>query len=191
MPPPSLVETPSARDTGLRGRKLLFSSPPATDKVKSKRPITVASTKKEIIVEKVSVRAPIQRKGKGVPIKEPIELVDITTPLENPTFKRINKKFKEARTEIAKLKREEFLEKKKLSDLMDMYHGTLEKDKFIEKIFRPLHKHLRNLYKHNMAYQSQIRGLKMELQPFREEMAKNNLDLLAKDATRRRSKVKK
>jgi hypothetical protein len=35
--------------------------------------------------------------------------------------------------------------RKKISDLMDMYRGTLEKDKFIAKRFRPLHKHLRNL----------------------------------------------
>jgi hypothetical protein len=42
-------------------------------------------------VEKVSVRAPIQRKGKSVPIKELIEIVDITTPPENPTFKRLNR----------------------------------------------------------------------------------------------------
>jgi hypothetical protein len=75
----------------MRGRNLLFSSPPAADKVKARIPITRESTKKEIIVEKVSVRAPIQRKGKSVPIKEPIEIVDITTPPENPTFKRLNR----------------------------------------------------------------------------------------------------
>jgi hypothetical protein len=53
FPAPSPVETPSTRATGLRGRKLLFSSPPTADKVKARRPVTRASTKQEIIVEKV------------------------------------------------------------------------------------------------------------------------------------------
>jgi hypothetical protein len=38
-------------------------------------------------------------------------------------------------------------EKKKLSDIIDMYRGTLEEAKIIAKIFRPLHKQLRNLYR--------------------------------------------
>jgi uncharacterized protein YaaN involved in tellurite resistance len=74
---------------------------------------------------------------------------------------------------------------------MDMYRGTLVKAKFIAKIFRPLHRKLRNLYRQNIAYQSQIRGLKMELQPFREELAKKNLDLLAQVSTRRSSRLRK
>jgi hypothetical protein len=69
-------------------------------------------------VEKVIVRSPIQRKGKSVPIKDPIEIVDITTTPENPTFKRPNRQLKEAITEIAKLKREELVEKNKLNELM-------------------------------------------------------------------------
>jgi hypothetical protein len=73
---------------------------------------------------------------------------------------------------------------------MDMYRGTLEKAKFIAKIFRPLHGNLKNLYRHNIAYQSHIRGLKMELQPFIEDLAKKNLDILAKVATKRSSIVK-
>jgi len=87
------------------------------------------------------VEAPIKRKGKGkiVPIKDPIEVVDITTPPENPTFKRLKRQLKEARAKIVKLKREELVEKN-LSDLMDMYHGTLVKAKFIDKIFIPLHR---------------------------------------------------
>jgi hypothetical protein len=129
------VETPSVRATGLRGRKLFLSSPPTNVKVKAKGPVTRPSTKHGSIVDKVSVISPIQRKGKHVPIKEHIEIVDITNPPENPTFKRINRYLKEARNEISKLKREELVENKKLSYLMDMCHGTLEKDKFIAKIF--------------------------------------------------------
>jgi hypothetical protein len=40
-----------------------------------------------------------------------------------------------------------------------------------------------------MAHQAQIRELKIELQPFKEELAKRNLDMLAKFATRRSSRV--
>jgi hypothetical protein len=83
------------------------------------------------------------------------------------------------------------VEKKKLNELMEMYHETIDKAKFIAKRFRPLHRQLRNLYRQNIAYQSQIRRLKMELQPFREELAKKNLDMLAKVATRRSSRVRK
>jgi hypothetical protein len=72
-----------------------------------------------------------------------------------------------------------------------MYRGTIEKDKFIAKRFRPLHRQLRNLYRQNISYQSQIRGLKMELQPFIEELAKRNFDILAKVSTSRSSRVRK
>jgi hypothetical protein len=65
-----------------------------------------------------------------------------------------------------------------------MYHETIDKAIFIAKRFRPLHRQLRNLYRQNKAYQAQIRKLKMELQPFKEELAKRNLDMLAKFATR-------
>ena len=68
---------------------------------------------------------------------------------------------------------------------MDMYRETLVKAKFIAKRFRPLHGQLKNLYKQNIAYQSQIRGINMEMQPFREELAKRNSDVLAQVATRR------
>jgi len=82
-------------------------------------------------------------------------------------------------------------ENKKLSDLMDMYHRTLEEAKFIAKRFRPLHEKLKNLYRKNIAYQSQIKGLTMALQTFKEELAKKSLDILAKVATRRSSRVRK
>jgi hypothetical protein len=48
---------------------------------------------------------PIKRKGKGKieSIEKHIDFIDITTPPENPTFKRMNKQLKEARKEIASL----------------------------------------------------------------------------------------
>jgi hypothetical protein len=76
---PKSVDAPSNKATRLKGRRLLFSSPSIADKVKARRPFTRSSTKKESTVEKMSLKSPIQRKGKSVPIKDPIEVVDITT----------------------------------------------------------------------------------------------------------------
>jgi hypothetical protein len=47
MPDPTPMEVPSRKSTGLRGRKLVFPSPSAADKVKARRPLTRAATKKE------------------------------------------------------------------------------------------------------------------------------------------------
>jgi hypothetical protein len=45
FPTPSPIETPSTRATGLRGRKLLFSSPHVAYKVRARRHVTRASEK--------------------------------------------------------------------------------------------------------------------------------------------------
>ena len=49
------------------------------------------------------------------------------------------RQLREARDEIAKLKREELVGKKNLRDLMGMYGENLVQSKFIAKRFRPLH----------------------------------------------------
>jgi DNA polymerase III delta subunit len=54
-------------------------------------------------------------------------------------------------------------ERKKLKDLMDMYMETIDKARFTTRIFLPLHRQLRNLYRQNRDLQSQIRKLKVEL----------------------------
>jgi hypothetical protein len=91
-PAPKSAETPSTRATGSKGRRLLFPSPSVAVKAKVRRPFTRSSTKKESIEKEDIVEAPIKRKGKGkiVPIEEHIEVIDITTPPENTTFKRMN-----------------------------------------------------------------------------------------------------
>jgi peptidoglycan hydrolase CwlO-like protein len=83
----------------------------------------------------------------------------------------------------------ELVAKKNLNGLMDMYHETIEKARFIAKRFQPLNRQLRNLYRQNKSHQAQIRKLNMELQPFKEDITKRNMDVLAKVATRRSSKV--
>jgi hypothetical protein len=193
MPDPSPVEVPSTKATGLRGRKLVFPSPSAADKVKSRRPLTRAATKQEIPVKNDAVGVSTQRKGKSIVVEKPVEIIDITTPQKesNHTFKRLKRQLKEARDEVDEMKKGELVEKKNLKGLMDLYRETVNKARFIAKRFRPLHRQIRNLYRQNKAYQAQIRKLKMELQPFKEEMAKKNLDMLAKVATRRSSRVRK
>jgi hypothetical protein len=187
------LETPSIRATGSKGRSLIFYSPSVADKAKVRIPYTRSSAKQESIVKEDIVEDPIKRKGKVkiVPIEEHIEVIDITTPPENTTFKRLIRQLREAKDEIHKLKREELVERKKLSDLMDMYYGTLVKSKFISKRFRPLHRQLKNLNRQNITYQIQIRVLNMELHPFREELSKRNLDALDQVAIRRSSRLRK
>jgi len=122
-------------------------------------------------VKEYIVEDSIKRKGKGkiVPIEEHIEVINITTP-ENPTFKRLKKQLKEARTKIAQLKGEGLFEKNNLNDLMDMYIETIHKAIFVAKRFLPLHRKLKNLYRQNKDLRAQIRKLKMELQTFKEEL---------------------
>jgi hypothetical protein len=47
------------------------------------------------------------------------------------------------------LKGEGLAERKKLSGLMDMYQETIDEARFVEKIFLPLHRQLKNLYRQN------------------------------------------
>ena len=133
------------------------------------------------------MEAPIKKKCKGkvVAIEMHIEVIEIISPLENRTFKRMNRQVKEARNEIANLKGEGLVERKKWNDLTDLYLETIDKAKFVEKKFLPLHRQLKNLYRQKNDLQAQIRKLKLELQPFKEELAKMNLDLLAQVARRR------
>jgi hypothetical protein len=75
--------------------------------------------------------------------------------------------------------------------MLDMYEETIDKERFLAKRFFPLHRKLKNVYRQNITHQAEIRKLKAELQPFREEVAKRNLDMLAKVATRRSSRTKR
>ena len=49
----------------------------------------------------------------------------------------------------------------------------------------PLHRKLKNLYIQKKDLQAQIRRLKLELQPFKEELAQRNLNMLDQAATKR------
>jgi hypothetical protein len=60
-------------------------------------------------------------KGKIETVEKHIGVIDISTPLENPTFKRLIRWLRDVRKDISHLKEEELDERKKLKDLMDMY----------------------------------------------------------------------
>ena len=74
---------------------------------------------------------------------------------------------------------------------MDMYKETLELAKFTARIFMPLHRKLRNLYRKNRDLQSHNRNIKVELQPFKDELAQRNLNVLAQAATRRSVRLRR
>jgi hypothetical protein len=193
QPAPELEEIPSAKTTGKKGRKLLFPSPTAAVETKARRPFTRSSSKKETVEQEVITEAPVKRKDKGKieTVEKHIEVIDITTPPENPTFKRLIRQLRDARKEVSHLKEEGLAERKKLKDLMDMYKETIDLARFTTKRFLPLHRQLRNLYRQNKDLQSQIRKLKLELQPFKDELAQRNLNVLAQAATRRSTRLRR
>jgi hypothetical protein len=193
QPAPELAEIPSAKTTGKKGRRLLFPSPTAAVETKSRRPFTRSSTKKETVEKEVITEAPVKRKDKGKieTVEKHVEVIDITTPPDNPTFKRLIRQLRDARKEISHLKGEGLAERKKLKDLMDMYLETIDKARFTTKRFLPLHRQLRNLYRQNMDLQSQIRKLKLELHPFKDELAQRNMNVLAQAATRRSTRLRR
>jgi hypothetical protein len=78
----------------------------------------------------------------------------------------------------------------KLKDMLDLYEETIDKARYMAKRSLPIHRKLKNVYKQKRACQAEIRKLKAELHPFKEKVAKRNLDMLAKVATRRSTKTK-
>jgi hypothetical protein len=134
-----------------------------------------------------------QRKGKSIFIEKRIEIVDITTPQEEsiPTFKRLKIKLKETRDEVDKMIKEYLHVRRKFKEVLDIHCKSIGKENSMAKRFLPLHRKLINIYRKNIYYQSQIKNLKEELWPFKEELANRNMNTLPKFATRRSSRVKK
>lgn len=73
-------------------------------------------------------KASVQKKdkGKGETTEKPVEVINITTSPDNPTFKRLIRQLRDARKEVACLKGERLTERRKMSELMDMYNETLD-----------------------------------------------------------------
>jgi hypothetical protein len=79
----------------------------------------------------------------------------------------------------------------KLKEMLDIYEETIDKSRIMAKRYFLLHMQLKNVYRQKRACQAEIRKLKAELQPFKEEVEKRNLDMLAKLATRRSTGTKR
>jgi hypothetical protein len=110
--------------------------------------------------------------------KKPIETVHVTAPPDNQTFKRLIRKLRDARKEVAHLKEEDMIHKAQMKELMDGYTHTLDLARFAARKAQPLHRQLQNLYRQNRGFQSQNRKLKAELQHFQDEVAQRNLQVL-------------
>jgi hypothetical protein len=57
--------------------------------------------------------------------------------------------------------------------MLDLYEKTIDKARYLAKRSLPLHRQLKNVYRQKRACQAEIRRLKEELQPFKEQVAKN------------------
>jgi hypothetical protein len=124
-------------------------------------------------------------------MKRPVEVINITTPPNNHTFKRLIRQLREARKEVAHLKAESLSEIIKMKELMDMYSNTLDLAIFAARRAQPLDKQLKNLYRKNRGFQSQNRKLKAQLQHFKDELAHRNLNVLVEAAIEREEPVVK
>ena len=97
---PELEEVPSStKTTSKKGRKLHFPSLSPTDKTRFKRPFTRSSSHKEYVEAEVIPKASIPNKfkGKGEATEKPVEIININTPTDNPTFKRLIRQLRDAR----------------------------------------------------------------------------------------------
>jgi len=184
---PTPMETSSSKVRSLKGKKLVFSPPVVVEAIKPRRPFTRSATKQLIPMEEDTSKASAQQKDKTQPSKQPIEIIEINSPSHesNPTFKRPRRQLKDRRAENEKLKEENLEARIKLKNTLDLYEGTIDKARYMAKRSLPLHRQLTNVYRQKRACQAEIRRLKAELQPFKEKIAKINLDMLARVATRR------
>ena len=73
-------------------------------------------------------------------MKNPVETVHVTTPPNNHTFKRLIRQLRDARKEVAQLKREAMFDRAKMIELMDVYSHTLDLARFAVRKVQPLHR---------------------------------------------------
>jgi hypothetical protein len=186
------MDIPSSKPRVLKWKILFFFPPFVADKVKPRRHFTRATTRKTFLVKGDAAETSAQRKGKYKSSEQSIEVIDIITPQHerNLTFKRLKRQLKEERVEDDKLK-EDLDSRNNLKGVLGIYHETIDKARFLDKIFFPLHKQLKNIFRQNRSHQAQIKKLKVELYPFKEELAKIILDMLAMVSTRRSSRIKR
>jgi hypothetical protein len=92
-----------------------------------------------------------KEKGKGEAIENHVEVININTPSDNPTFKRLIRQLRDARKEVSRLKGERLTERRRMKELMDMYNETLDMSRFTTRRFLPLRRKLKTLYRKNRS----------------------------------------
>jgi len=137
--------------------------------------------------QQVMTKASDQKKDKfkGEATEKPVEVININTPPDNPTFKRLIRQLRDARKEVSRLKEEILTRRMKMKELMGMYHETLKLARFIARIFLPLHRKVKTRYRQKKSIQSQNRKLKEEFHSFKNDLAQRNLNVLVQDAIER------
>jgi hypothetical protein len=63
------------------------------------------------------------------------------------------------------LKKENLEAQIKLKDMLEIYEGTIDKERYMAKRSLPLHRKLKNVYKQKRACQTEIRKLKESCSP--------------------------
>jgi hypothetical protein len=114
--------------------------------------------------------------------KKPSEIVHAIVPPDSQTYKRLIKKLRDVRKEIARLKAEDKVNLAQMKELMGGYNHTLDLEIFAARRAQPLHRQLRNIYRQNRGFQSQNMKLKAELNHFQDEVAQRNLQVLVEVA---------
>jgi hypothetical protein len=120
---PTPMDISLIKERSLKGKKLAFSPPVVVGTIKFRRPFTRLAAKKHVPMEDGEAESSAQQKDKSQNSKYPIDIIYINTPPHeiNPTFKRLRRQLKEARTEIDKLKKEDLETRIKLKDILDLH----------------------------------------------------------------------
>ena len=66
-------------------------------------------------------------------MKNLVEIVRITTPLDSETFKRLIRQLRAVRKEVAQLKVEAMFDRVKMKELMGGYSHTLDLERFVAR----------------------------------------------------------
>jgi hypothetical protein len=85
-------------------------------------------------------------------MKNLFEIVHVTTPPDNQTFKILIRKLRDARKDVSQLKEEAMYDKVNMKELMDCYNHTLDLARFAVRKAQPLHRHLKNVYRKNRGF---------------------------------------
>jgi hypothetical protein len=144
------------------------------DKTPKKRKKNKSRANKE--PDEVDKTLPMQEEEESE--ENPIKTEHSIVPPDSQTYKRLIKKLRDARKEIAPLKVEDKVHLSHMEELMVGYNHTLDLARFATRKAFPLHKQLENIYRQKIGFQSQNRKLKAKLKHFQDEETQRNLPVL-------------